>query len=924
LASLKIKFSVIVLSETKLDDSCNNLYIIDGYQHFSINRNRQGGGIRLYYLNNLVVNVFQNFTGIFDTCELLTASVFHGDSKLINIVCIYRPPSSSKKLFTDFVGEILMNNAFNSSDTMLIGDFNVDLACSTAANRKFFDKLSSNSFKLLITLPTYVPPNYLFPTSTIDHIAIRSCKPSDSMIFDVKVADHLPVACFIDIDYNRSQLLHDVTFRNFNNRCIQHFFNDIDNIFVNMPNDFQSLSVNAASDLFTNWCIKVANKYFPICNKRIGNKRIQAPWLCKSAMKCIHFKNQLFKRCKGNDKWWELYYIIDEILNRLIEMARIEYYRNFFSANKKSSKKTWGKINNLISGGKNRYSKQHIDDGGVIIAEPLMIANKFNHYFLNISTELHNNISPAFGNYFHLIPINQHSIFFAPATSSEVFTVIHSIKSNSSIQDIPIKMLKLSPNFAVGIAELFNHIIVKGEYPDKLKLATVIPIHKSGSRSNIKNFRPISLLPVLDKIFEKLIYNRLTSFLYSNNIITDRQFGFLNGSNTVLSIMDILSTLIPALRNKEFAVAIFADLSRAFDCVVPELLLRKLSSYGIRGVALSLFRSFLSDRYQRVLIDSVLSDPGKVKLGVPQGSTLGPILFLLYINELPLVLRDHVKCILYADDTTLVLRGSNDETASQILCSVMSTFADWLKYNKLLLNINKTKVVYFSLRTSLQKPLIYVDQSAIEYVDHHKYLGITLDSKVNYNVHINQVKGRLSMLFGISTKVSQFFNLTAAKNFYYSHVYATISYGIIIWGGWLDLAKYNSLSKKHLKIIKNIFYRFATPYTCDYCILKKLKLLKLRDIYNIQILCFMFMSQSNNNTKISNYIDKVPNRLYHNLRKVNEFVLPQYRINQEKYNYQYQCLALWNELPVEIKRAESIRCFKKMYIDYKIDHYCSH
>ena len=279
-----------------------------------------------------------------------------------------------------------------------------------------------------------------------------------------------------------------------------------------MPYNFESLDVDTATNNFTNWCISIADKYFPLCSKKVGMRRIKAPWLCKSAIKCLNLKTKLYFQCKRGEICYEMYFLFSEILKRLLKLAKEQYYRKLFSNNKKSSKKTWNNINTLVTGGKDCDARFQIKKNGNLISSPIEIANEFNEYFLNIPTDLYQKLTPSKNDYSYLIDKNPHSIFFQPATTLEVFNIINSIKSKSSLHDIPIKMLQLSDVFSYGISELFNHIISCGVYPKKLKIATVIPIYKSGSKFDLKNYRPISLLPVLDKIFERLILTRLLSF----------------------------------------------------------------------------------------------------------------------------------------------------------------------------------------------------------------------------------------------------------------------------------------------------------------------------------------------------------------------------------------------------------------------------
>jgi hypothetical protein len=230
----------------------------------------------------------------------------------------------------------------------------------------------------------------------------------------------------------------------------------------------------------------------------------------------------------------------------------------------------------------------------------------------------------------------------------------------------------------------------------------------------------------------------------------------------------------------------------------------------------------------------------------------------------------------------------------------------------------------FSNKTYFERPIVSVNFVPLDYVDKFKYLGITFDSKVNYNQHISQVKSRIYMFYSISNKISKYFNLNAAKNFFYSHIYSSISYGIVIWGGWLGLLKYKSISNKYIKLISNIFWRFSIPYHCNYCILKKNKILKLTDVYKLNVLSLMYQAYYLPSHKFNDYVYKQRNNNVYSIRNAHEFVLSHFRINQVQYNFAYQSLSLWNELPEQLKTSKSTKIFKKRLIDYLVNSYCSH
>ena len=388
LSIINYKFSVIVLTESKLDNSCDKLFNISGYNHISLNRNRHGGGIRLYYLCHLTVNICSDLSMVSDICEMLVAQISLNDNLLLKVACIYRPPSSSKRLFLEFIGGKLDRGFLSHSNTILIGDLNIDFLEKSSINRELYDYLFSKSFKILITIPTYIHTIKSYPSSCLDQIAINSSINCDSFVFNYKITDHLPIICILNIKYDDT--LNTIKFRNFSSKNINNFLKDCDDIYDDMPTDFSNHDVNTATRMFTTYCIKISNKYFPLLSKQIGIKRIKSPWLCKSAIKCLDLKCKIYNRCKiiNDDAFWEIYFLFDKLLKLLLKRSKDHYYRNFFNKNKKSSKKTWDKINDLISSGKNRHSKFQIVNEGEVVTSSYEVANLFNNYFLNIPVEL--------------------------------------------------------------------------------------------------------------------------------------------------------------------------------------------------------------------------------------------------------------------------------------------------------------------------------------------------------------------------------------------------------------------------------------------------------------------------------------------------------------------------------------------------------
>ena len=292
----------------------------------------------------------------------------------------------------------------------------------------------------------------------------------------------------------------------------------------------------------------------------------------------------------------------------------------------------------------------------------------------------------------------------------------------------------------------------------------VKPIHKSGDKKLVKNYQPISTLPNINKIFEKLIYCRLSYFFESTGVISDAQYGFRKSRDTQLAALKLIDCILPAFSNNDtYAACIFLDFSKAFDTVDHQLLLTKLEKYGIRGTAHKLLYSYLSNRKMTVQINNKFSKSVDVNIGVPQGSCLGPLLYLLYANDLQNILCN-LTPVVFADDTSLIETSNCLPTLTLKLNYLLSIIIDWSNYNKLSLNKDKTKWMLFRHR-SADEPKLYMNGEIIERVDTFKYLGFIIDNKLKHNAHLINLRSRMSRLKYILYKIKLLLSIKAGLKF---------------------------------------------------------------------------------------------------------------------------------------------------------------
>ena len=527
------------------------------------------------------------------------------------------------------------------------------------------------------------------------------------------------------------------------------------------------------------------------------------------------------------------------------------------------------------------------------ITDSHMIANAFNDYFANIGKDLANSIPTVQKSPFEYLkdpPCDSFCIF--PTTVNEIEAEITKLKVGkaSCPFSMPVTILKLLRTVISKPLEiLFNVSFSTGIVPNKFKLASVIPIHKKGSHTCLSNYRPISLLSVFNKLLEKLMCKRLVNFLEQNKTFLDNQFGFRTGHSTDHAILSIIDKIQRAIDNKEFSCGIFLDFSKAFGTINHDILLKKLEYHGIRGIAKTWLSSYPTNRQQTFTINNATSTPVNISCGVPQGSVLGPILFLLYINDFHCC-SDFFDFHLFADDTNLFCKHKNPLLLKVNINNELSNVNSWLCANKLSLNIEKSSFVIFHppQRKILSNFDLMLNEKQLRQDQYIKYLGVLIDSNLSWKPQISSVVKKIKRSIGILLKLRYYVNINILINLYYSLVYPFLTYGIIVWGNTYPttLQPLYISQKKVMRIIT--FSRFdehSTP------LFKLLNIIKLCDLVQLHISTFMYKFHNN---LLPSYFDafftEIRNVHSYNTRDAtNESCyLPRARTNYRLFNIHFQ------------------------------------
>ena len=484
-----------------------------------------------------------------------------------------------------------------------------------------------------------------------------------------------------------------------------------------------------------------------------------------------------------------------------------------------NGKKLWQLINRVIGKETNKLNSiESLRINNLITYDGETITNTFNDFFATVGPNLAKKqkcSAPDLKTYLQGLSLHHNSIFLTLTTREEILGLLKGLpnKTTSGYDNINNLLLKQLSTAIVGPLEIiFNKSIEEGSFPENMKKADIVPLHKNKDKQDCSNYRPISLLITISKLLEKVMYSRVYRFLENTDQIYPSQYGFRTSHSCENAISELISTVIKGKEQGLYTVSLFLDLSKAFDSLEHSMMLKKLETYGIRGNALDWFRSYLSNRQIRTkcLIESSgkveLSDYQPINFGAPQGSCLGPLLFLIFTNDLHKQLH-HCSSILFADDTTLYKSHRNLVYLQWCIQDDMNRLMQYFRINKLTLNLNKTICVLFQKNKKETKMIkLSLGNQTLTNKPESKFLGVTLDQHLNWSSHLNNLTLKLNKNLNL-LKLSKNMMTSETKLLVYrSHLESHIHYGILLWGNGASttqLMKLQKIQDKALQFVTN-------------------------------------------------------------------------------------------------------------------------
>lgn len=876
----------------------NNIHI-DNYKLISYycRPSKKCGGVGIWSKENLDTKKMNvNVSSVEQHFEYCAISFKRNSTNTIIINC-YRAPSGDVPLFFEKITDVL-NFLFKPNIKFVVcGDFNFDVYNSSDF-KKLCTVLSCFNLKHVVGWPTRVTGT---TCTIIDNIFVNFDNEGVCCVLDNVISDHRTVLFELDYYGSNSHNKSHIS-RNFNENNILHFEQSLDKEEWNHL--YHITDTDEAFDYFNNIFLYYFNLNFAERRRYTVNDQ-RRKWVNDTIKKSSSDLKGLFHLKQIYSDLIPIYRSAKNRHTTLIRQTKKEYYQNKIINSDNPARAAWNVIAEVSNKKKGR-SNITLENDDTIIENPHEVAAALNSFFIDAPKNIVDKISSANNvtpNVAHANRKINHTLFLNPFTEDELLNLLkNKLKNKKSAgpDDVPMFLIKRVLKFIIQpITYLVNLSFQNGIFPDLLKEGKVIPILKKNNPMSLENYRPVTVPFSFSKIFEYAYLDRLTIFLNKFNILSNNQHGFRSGRSTITATHSFYNEIIQCIDAGECPVGVFCDLSRAFDCVNHDILLNKLYEYGIRGHPLNWLLCFLKFRKQFVSIQFTSHDSKKrinsescvVEMGVPQGSVLGPVLFILYINSLESVL-DSAFFTMYADDLSLIISNNLSLKLNSNINNILENVCSWFHQNYLYFNADKTQIIRFHNRQKeCDNVVVNINNCIIDSSgsDNISFLGIRLDECLNWKAHCNHLVSTMSSLNFLFKNMKEILTNHQLINLYYAQVESRLRYGVCFWG---DSTLSQSVFISQKRILRSIA---SLPYshTCrDVFVQYKLLTLTSLFIYEMCIYVFQNKHKFNLNKDIHSA----------NTRQKNDIRVPFSKLTIANKSPNYLGPKIYNNLPDHLKR----------------------
>jgi exonuclease III len=894
---------IVFLAETHIVEiDAFDQYSIPGYKNVAcLSYSRHTGGVAIYVKDSVQFNIRHN--EYVDGNWLLGITVVRGMFPG-NYGVLYHSPSTSDQRFIDILENWLDLFLDSSKLNILAGDFNINwLDVSNSFNLQRL----ANFFNLKQIVNEYTRISRHSRT-LIDHVFCNLDNVFSFVDNALKITDHETLIINIFNDSNSSEHL-------FKLKCWKKYSKQALCNLVERSVDFLSAADNVSESaaVLTNVLKSCTNK---LVQQKFVTLKNSNSWYNLDLLRLKRKRDKLYKMFyrSNSQSHWNMYTIARNRYSQSLKTTRCEYIQNKIDQHQNNSKELWKILKSLLK--PSNSCPRTITFNGTLEESEQAIATKFNNYFINSVKSINESIEMVDEPIELIQPINNNYRLqgFHPITLNDLREICFSLKNTAGIDNVNTRVIQ-DCFHVIGhvLLDLINKSLLTGQVPQIWKESLVVPIQKVAGTIKAEEFRPINMLHTLEKNLELVVKGQLTEYLNNNVLLIPEQSGYRESHSCETALNLVIAKWKEYLENKNIIVAVFLDLKRAFETISRPLLLKTLKRFGITGTAYKWFENYLSGRTQRTIFNDFISDPVDNNLGVPQGSVLGPLLFIMYINDMKRVLRS-CDLNLFADDTVLFIAAKNFNDAVSHINTDLHYLSRWLKYKQLKLNISKTKCMIISRIKLNINVSVKIDAEEIERVREMKYLGVIIDDKLKFNAHIDNVIKKIAKKFGILCRLKNFLTINSKIQLYKSIISPHLDFcsSILFLANETQMSRLQRLQNKVMRLILR-----CNRFTSSSFMLDALQWLSVKQRIIYLTMVFIFKVVNNLLPRyLCSRIERGSDIHSYGTRNADALRTPNFLTCASQNSLFYKGINVFNSMPRQIKRASTIMEFKRQCISH--------
>jgi hypothetical protein len=910
------QLDILCLSETWLDSTYLDADIsIAGYTLFRKDRKqKRGGGVAIYIRDSLTfLDRSQKITG-YDIEMVLVEIVSNNYDSNLLVATLYRPPDAKSDYF-DTIIDCLDSCLSDDKDFIILGDINYNYKIDETLAKNPIN-LIENLFGLsqLITKPTRVTNK----SSSLIDVILSTCpeKHVFTGVQPIALSDHSLIYTIVNMS-KKIRPHKEIRYRNYKDFNEIIFLSDCEIKFANINGILQEHEKSKCNDSQIEYCwdlwktafIKLADAHAPFTIRRLKNRN--NPWITPEITKLIYQREYYHKKALNSDDenrsnfFWKSYKQMRNNVTKIIRKSKQEFYREISNTHKRNPKTLWKHIRQTLP----KNTNDNVND---------ITPDTFNNFFSTIGENVSASINTTEPNL--SFPNSVHDFTFNPITKEFLETFLNKLpdQSKNDILGFDTKLLKVTSHIiSRSLCSLFNISLVNGYLPKDWKIARVTPAFKGkGDQNDENNYRPLSVIAHLAKLIEKCVHKQLIEFLYKHSFISKDQFAYLKNHSTSHCLHRLVDDVLENINYKEKTALCFIDIRKCFDTINHRILLQKLHKYGIRNNELKWFTSYLKDRSQVVCKNNTLSDLRNINIGVPQGTILGPILFLLYVNDLSnAVISSNIN--VFADDV-VIYSSSNCMTELQVnLQCTLDAVYEWYSSNKLTLSIEKCNIMVINSNPSQQINdfKLRLGDKDLSKVNSTKYLGVYVDDKLKWTDHLKAMASKVNMNNSRLRRLNKVLPLDIRIKIHNCVNIPIFDYAATVWGDF-SIKIHEFVTKLEHRCARAITGKYDIIHTRGADIMKQLNLSNFKERLKYQKSLLMYKAINGDAPDfLKNYITFKSDISQRNLRSSDnlELYIPKPNKHLFKKSLSYSGPQVWNTLPLNVRQSKSLTEFKRLY-----------